>query len=77
MDDPSLEPLNRDIEKMFYDFYQEHQPELVASLRQAIESGYTPAIIEKKVARMIPQGSDVGNHIFLIASYLLRNRAVN
>ena len=75
MEDPGLEPLKQDIEKAIYQLYKEHQPQLVESLRQAIESGHTPTMIEQSVAKMIPQDSPVRDHISLIASYLLRNRA--
>ena len=68
------EPLKILIEKTIYEAYQEQQPRLVEAIADLLKKGQQPTQIEQWVTNQIPTGSQVGNHVHLIASYLIRAR---
>lgn len=72
--DPSLDPLNMLIEELIYNTYLTRQPDLVEEIGKLIRSGCLPREIEKRVNRLIPAGSQVANHVYLIASFLFRKQ---
>lgn len=68
------ESLNILIEKAIYDLYQDQQPGLVAVIRELRNRGQFPSQIEQSINKLIPVGSQVGHHAYLVASYLMRRQ---
>lgn len=70
--DPGMEPIKIICEKIIYDVYLQNQPELVQAIGQLVRKGHSPTMIADRVKSMIPATSQVDDHVFLIASHLLR-----
>lgn len=66
-DSSSADNLETLVEKGIYELYAEKQPALIQAIKQLIERGQTPAMIEKSIKRISP---GIANHCYLIASYL-------
>ena len=70
--DPSLEHLNAICEEIIYDTYCQAQPDLVKHIEFLIRKGHTPTDIENFVRQTAPAASQVSDHVYIIAIYLLR-----
>jgi hypothetical protein len=57
------------VEDGIYEMYQEKQPALVAAIKEAVESGESPAKIEARMKHISPT---IAQHCYHIASVLKR-----
>lgn len=73
-DDLYTKSLNILIEKTIYDAYQHQQPGLVVAITKLLKRGQLPSQIEQSINKLIPVGSQVGHHAYLVASYLMRRQ---
>ncbi|WP_338877514.1 hypothetical protein WBJ53_32740 (plasmid) [Spirosoma sp. SC4-14] len=72
--DPALEPLKILIEELIYNTYITQQPGLVEQINKLIKKGHTPTAIEQYVKTKISPKSQIADHVYLIASFLLRKQ---
>lgn len=61
-------------EKTMYDKYSLQQPDFVSTIEVLIQEGHSPTDIENFMRLVTATGSQLADHVYWVASYILRQQ---